>query len=87
MPTTANKYKTARDKGAPLWCKILDEQKVESYLSIVLAENYDDYVCWWFNHQDGGFFWGHYFRKDCAENAEALARADFDERVQKNNRL
>ena len=33
------------------------------FCSIVLGHHKNDkmYVTWLFNHQDGGFYWGHYF--------------------------
>jgi hypothetical protein len=37
--------------------------KKSDFISVVLGQLVDEseFVTWLFNHQDGGFFWGHYF--------------------------
>lgn len=88
--TTAfkNKYKRASDKGAPGDSVILAERMIESHLSVLIAERQVEYVRWWFNHQTGGFFWGHYYRKEDDGN-EAYQKVwdDFNETVENHNRL
>lgn len=73
---TKNKYETAKDKGGPNGAEILDEVKVEPHLSVVLARHKDEYICWMFNHQTGGFFWGHYNQKEAPPRSHlALEKA------------
>lgn len=88
--TTAfkNKFRFARDADVPGGSVVLAERKIEPHLSIVIAEREVEYVRWWFNHQTGGFFWGDYYRKE-GDGNEAYQKvwADFNETVERRNRL
>lgn len=51
--------------------EIKEERRLNSYLSVVLAKYRGQYVTWIYNHEDGGYHHGHYFKADEYDKAYA----------------
>lgn len=64
----------------PFMANLLAECRTERHLSVCLVERieHNDYVVWYYNHEDGGFHHGSYIAD------QRRAYKEFAERVERN---